>query len=167
MENIRVQRPSKDRCTSMDQLNVQRTWSPIPGLEITCGNWYNRVHFLQKKKDKRETYVRAVYNIRPQKTETCSTRLAVGGNLIYYPGEVSTPISDLTTMKLHVNSTILDVKSRYMCMELKYFYLNNKMDRAEYIIIQILMIPRKFVDKYNLTGKAHNGYIFSQVTKLM
>ena len=52
------------------------------------------------------------------------------GNIIDYPVEVSTPTSDLTNMKLHVNSAISDVKSRYMCMDVKDFYLNNKMDRA-------------------------------------
>ena len=85
-----------------------------------------------------------------QKTETHRTRLTAGGNLIDYPGEVSTPTPDLTTMKLHVNSAISDVKPRYMCMEVKYFYLNNQMDRYEYIMIQISMIPQEFVDKYNL-----------------
>ena len=29
----------------------------------------------------------SVYNIQPQKTETCKTRLTAGGNLIDYPGE--------------------------------------------------------------------------------
>ena len=38
-------------------------------------------------------------------------------------------------------------------MDVKYFYLNNQMDRVEYIIIQILMIPQEFVDKYNLIEK--------------
>ena len=78
----------------------------------------------------------------PKKTETHRTRLTAGGNLIDYPGEVSTPTSDLTTMKLHINSAILDVKSRYMCMDVKYFYLNNNMDRDEYIMIQLSMIPQ-------------------------
>ena len=84
-----------------------------------------------------------------------------------YPGEVSTPISDLTTMKLHVNSAISDVKSKYTCIEMKYFYLNNMMDRAEYIMIQIAMIPQEFVDKYSLQEKLHNGYIYARVTKGM
>ena len=51
-------------------------------------------------------------------------------------------ISDLTTMKLHVNSAISDIKSRYMCINIKYFYLNNQMYRAEYIMIQISIIPQ-------------------------
>ena len=50
-------------------------------------------------------------------------------------------------MKLHVNSAISDVKSIYMCMYVKYFYLNNMMDKAEYIMIQIVMIPQELVDK--------------------
>ena len=68
-------------------------------------------------------------------------------------------------MKLYVNSAISDVKSKYICMDVKYFYLNNQMDRAEYIMIQISMILQEFVDKYNLTEKSHNGYIFAWVTK--
>ena len=86
--------------------------------------------------------MRAVCDIRPQKTENHTTRLTAGGNLIDYPGEVSTPIADLTTMKLCVNRSISDVKSRYMCMDVKYFYLNNYMYGSEYIMIHISMIPQ-------------------------
>ena len=50
-------------------------------------------------------------------------------------------------MKIHGNSSISDVKSKYMSMDVKYFYLNNMMDRAEYIMMQIAMIPQEFVDK--------------------
>ena len=57
------------------------------------------------------------------------TRTTEGVNIIYYPGEFSTPTSDLTTIKIHVNSAISYVKSRYMVMDVKYFYLNNQMDR--------------------------------------
>ena len=95
--------------------------------------------------------MRAVCNIQPQKTETHIKRLPTGENMIDYPGEVSTSTSDLTTMKLHVNSAISDIKLRYMCMDVKDIYLNNQMDRVEYIIIQISMIPQEFLDKYNLT----------------
>ena len=50
-------------------------------------------------------------------------------------------------------------------MDVKYFYLNNQMYRAEYIMIQISMIPQEVVEIYNLTEKPHNGYIFVRVTK--
>ena len=111
--------------------------------------------------------MRAVCDIRSKKKETHRTRLTVGGNLIDYPGYFSTTTSDLTTMKFHVNSANSDVKLRYMCMNVKYFYLNNMMNGAEYIMIQISMIPQEFVDKFNLQEKLHNGYIYARVTKGM
>ena len=52
-----------------------------------------------------------------------------------------------------------------MCMNVKYFYLENQMYRTEYIMIQISEIPQESLDLYNLKGKAHNGYIFERVTK--
>ena len=79
--------------------------------------------------------MREVLNIRPQKTETHRRRLTVGVNLIDHPGDVSTPTSDLTTIKININSAISDVKSSYICMKTKDFYLNNKMEREEYIMI--------------------------------
>ena len=95
-----------------------------------------------------------------QKTDTCRTILAAGGNIIDYPGEVSTSASDLTTMKLHVNSAILDVKSRYMCMYVKYFCLNNQMDRSEYIMIQIPIIPQELVEnKTSREKRAMGAYL--------
>ena len=84
--------------------------------------------------------------------------------MIDYPGEVSAPISDLTTMKLHINSATSDVKSIYVCMNVKYFYLDNQMDRDKYIMIQLSMTPQEFVVKYNLAEKAHNRYIYTRVT---
>ena len=70
-------------------------------------------------------------------------------------------------MKLHVNSAISDVKYRYMCIKIMFFYLNNQMDRSEYIMIQISMIPQECYDKYNPKGKMHNEYIFTRITKEM
>ena len=64
-------------------------------------------------------------------------------------------------MKIYVDSAISDIKLRYMCMDVKYLYLRNQMDRAEYIMIHISMIIQEVLDKYNLKEKAHNGYIFA------
>ena len=61
----------------------------------------------------------SVCDIIPKKKETHRTRLTTGRNLIDYPGEVSTPTSDLTAMKLHVNIAISDVKLKYICMGVK------------------------------------------------
>ena len=84
-----------------------------------------------RQKYRRSNPMRLVCDIRPQKTKTFRKRLNAGGNIIDYPGEVNTPTSDLTTMKFHVKITISDITSRYMCMDVKYLYLNNQMDRDE------------------------------------
>ena len=47
-------------------------------------------------------------------------------------------------MTIHVNSSISDVKSIYMCMDVKYLYLINHMERDEQITIQLSMIPQEF-----------------------
>ena len=52
-------------------------------------------------------------------------------------------------------------------MEIKYFYLDNQMDRDKYIMIQLSMIPQEFVENSNLPEKSHNGYMYSRVTKGM
>ena len=65
-----------------------------------------------------------------KKQKNHRTRLTAGGNFIYYPRDFSTPTSDLTAMKLHVNHAISDIKARYMCMDVKIIYLKNNMDRA-------------------------------------
>ena len=52
-------------------------------------------------------------------------------------------------------------------MDVKAFYLNNQIGRAEYIMIHISMIPQEFLDIYNIIEKAHNKYISERVTKGM
>ena len=94
----------------------------------------NTIEFIfhkDKPNEIGETYTRAVCDIRAHKKETHRTRLTTGRDIIDHLGEVSTPTPDLTTMKLHVNSAISDIKLRYMCMDVKDFYLNNNMDRSE------------------------------------
>jgi hypothetical protein len=60
------------------------------------------------------TYGQFVVDIRPNKAEIHRVRLTVGGNLIQYPGDVSTGSADLTTSKCLWNSTISTDGSIYM-----------------------------------------------------
>ena len=52
------------------------------------------------------TYGRIVVDYSPPKYELHRTHLTVGGNLIKYPGEVSTRTAYLTTKKISFKSTI-------------------------------------------------------------
>ena len=74
----------------------------------------NTIFFIPKNKvpaGRTVTYGRIVAEIRPQKAETHSTRLTVGGNLIHFPGDVTTPTADLITAKLVFNR-VLSTKMR-------------------------------------------------------
>jgi hypothetical protein len=62
------------------------------------------------------------------KSETRRARVAVGGNLIQYPGDVSARLADLTTSKCLWNSTIYTEGAKYMCLDVKKFYLGTPMD---------------------------------------
>ena len=52
-------------------------------------------------------YRKIVVNFGPQKNHPYQTRLAVGINLIDYPGEIITPTVDMLMSKLVVKSNIL------------------------------------------------------------
>ena len=46
------------------------------------------------------TYARIVVNFCPQKKDPNCVQITTGGNLIYYPGELTTRTADLTTSKI-------------------------------------------------------------------
>jgi hypothetical protein len=84
----------------------------------------NTIFFIPRQavpKGKIVTYGRFVVEIRPNKTETHRVRLAVGGNLIQYPGNVSTRSADLTTSICLWNRTIFTEGAKYMCLDINNF----------------------------------------------
>jgi hypothetical protein len=91
------------------------------------------------------TYGRFVVDIRPNKTETFQV-----GNLIQYPGDVSTRLLELTTSKCLWNSTISTEGANYMGLDVKSFYLGTPMDSCEYMRIPIKLIPQEIIAEYNL-----------------
>ena len=74
-------------------------------------------------KEKTVTYARIVVDYRPQKADPNCVRITVGGNLINYPGELTTRTADLVTSKILWNSTLSAENARYMCADVKNFYL--------------------------------------------
>jgi hypothetical protein len=91
----------------------------------------NTICFIPRSsipKNKTFTYDRFVVVVRPNKEELHRVRLTVGGNLIQYPGGVSTRSADLAISKCLWNSTISTVKAKYMCIDVNNFYLGTPMD---------------------------------------
>ena len=83
----------------------------------------------QVPRDRKVTYGNLVCDIRPQKAEIHRVRLIVGGDQIYYRGDISTPTSDLNTAKCRINSIISTASAKGLCADIKDFYLNTEMER--------------------------------------
>jgi hypothetical protein len=108
-----------------------------------------------------------VVDIRPIKAETRSVRLTVGGHLIQYPGDVSTRSADLTTSECLWNSTISTEGVRYMCLDVKNFYLGTPMESFEYMRISIKLITQEIIAEYNLLSLVSDGHVYIVVQKGM
>jgi hypothetical protein len=114
---------------------------------------YNEIP-IDRRKD--VTYGSIQVDYRPQKAEENRTRLTVGGNLINFSGDVSTPTANITPTKMVINSTISTPKAKYMCGDIKNFYLGTPMEWKEYMRLPIAIVPQEIIDDYNL---AHLVYI--------
>jgi hypothetical protein len=101
-------------------------------------------------KDRTVTYARIVVDYRPQKQDPNRVRITVGGNLIKYPGEVTTHTTDMTTSKLLWNSVLSTPNAKYCCADVKNFYLETPMERYEYMRLPVHLIPDEFLQAYHL-----------------
>ena len=78
----------------------------------------NTIFFIPKEKVPEGitvTYGKIVAEIILQKAETHHTQLTLGGNLINFPGDVTTPTADLTTSKLIFKSVLSTKNEKFMC----------------------------------------------------
>ena len=111
-------------------------------------------------KDKVVTYARIVVDYRPHKKDQNRVRITAGGNLIEYPGELTTRTADMRTQKIMWNSTISTRGVRYMVGGAGNFYLATPMEIYEYLRIEVSLIPQEFMDMYDLHSKVKNRYVY-------
>lgn len=114
------------------------------------------------------TYGRIVVAIHRHKAETHHTRLTVGGNLIDYPGEASTPTADLSTIKCLFNSVISTPQVAFITSDITYFYLNTPLETFEYMKLALSVIPDEIISHYQLQSLVHHdGFVYIQIQKGM
>ena len=65
----------------------------------------------------------------------------MGGDRIYYQGEVSTKTAGLTTINTLLNIVVSSAGEKFMTADVKNFYLNTPMDEPEYMKIPVRLIP--------------------------
>ena len=88
-----------------------------------------------------------------------------GGNLINYPGKLTTQTADLITSKILWNSVLSTENGKYMCIDIKCFYLCTPLDRYEYMKLPLSVFPEHIKRQYNLEKKAKNGYVYVKIRR--
>jgi hypothetical protein len=61
--------------------------------------------------------------------------LTVGGDKLDYPGDPGAPAASLIESKLITNSVISTSGAKFLTTDIKDYFLNNPMDRYEYMKI--------------------------------
>ena len=117
--------------------------------------------------DRTVTYARIVVDYRPQKDDPNRVRITVGGNLINFPGELTTRTADLSTSKILWNSTLSTPDAKYACANVGNFYLATPMARFEYMRIKVELILEEFKQQYKLHDKVYKGYIYCEIRQGM
>ena len=90
-------------------------------------------HVLQA--GKKLTLANPVVNYRPQKENPNRIRIMAMGNLVSYKGKLSVQTADISTAKIHWNSVISNKKAKYMCLDIKNFYLTAALEYFEYRLV--------------------------------
>ena len=101
-------------------------------------------------KGRKATYVRIVVAHRPQKTEENRVRLTVGGEKIDYPGPVTSKTTDLITANFLLNSVVSTPFAKFLGLDIKDYFLGIPLLCIEYAKIAVKLIPKAFMDLYNL-----------------
>jgi hypothetical protein len=144
------------------QLAQARANTPITGT--------NTIHFRKHSNllpGRKATYVHIVVNICPQKAELHRLCYTVGGNLIEYSGNASTPTANITTLKLVINSMLSAPAATYSCFNISNFYLNTPMKGYEYMRIPVWAIPACIMEQDNLAPLVQNRSVLVEIRKGM
>ena len=54
-----------------------------------------------------------------------------------------------------------------MCADIANFYINNLMNRYQYMMLTLDIIPEEIIQQYNLRNLAHKGFVYMEIQKGM
>jgi hypothetical protein len=106
-------------CKELGRLD--QGWKETEGTQTLFFMTHDEIKRIPK--DRTVTYARIVVNYRPQQSDPNRVRITVGGNLIDYPGELTTRTADMTTAKILWNSVLSTADAKYACADVGNFYL--------------------------------------------
>ena len=94
----------------------------------------------------------------------------MGGDILEYPDDASSPAASLLESKLLFNSTISYSRrgARFISCDLKDLFLENPMSRADYMRIHSKHFPPDIREQYEIEGLiAAGGYVYIKIIKVM
>jgi hypothetical protein len=96
---------------------ASRLFQGIRDIPVTDTCFF--VELTNIPKDRNITYGKIVCDYKPHKKEKERARLTVGGDRLDYSGDVATSTTDITTLKILINSTISTEDAAMMMMDIK------------------------------------------------
>jgi hypothetical protein len=85
--------------------------------------------------------------------------------LIDYDGDASIRTANIHTAKLHWNSMISTENARYMCLDIKIFYLTAALEYFEYMKIPLTLFTVWTIEQYNLHTLALDGWVYIEMRR--
>ena len=114
-------------------------------------------------KERVVTYASIIVDHCPQKEDPNRVRITSDGNIIKYPGKLTTRTVDLTTSKVLWNSVLSTVGARFMGIDNTSFYLETPLDCFEYTKIPLLVFPQHVINQYILAEHTKNGFVYLEI----
>ena len=104
---------------------------------------HNSCHFTKAQTyEQKATYAQIVVSYRPQEEYPYRVQITVGGDKTHYAGETFTQNNDITTAKCLFSSVISAKFTKFLGLDIKYFYLNINMEEYEYMWLTQCIFPR-------------------------
>ena len=139
------------------------------GIRNITGN--NAMTFIKKNEvplGKKVAYANMVCDHRPLKTEKYRVRLTVGGDVLEYNKDSSSPAASLLEAKLLLNSVISDAfqGARFMTIDIKDFFLQSFLEEPECLRIHKKYFFPDICEKYNINSLiAPDNYVYCKIIR--
>jgi hypothetical protein len=112
------------------------------------------------------TFANPIVDYRPQKDDPNWLRITTMGNLITYDGKLSVRTADINTAKLHWNSFVSMPNAKYMCLDIKIFYLTTAaLEYFECMKMPLSLFPKWIVKQYDLTTHTKDGWVHLEMRR--
>jgi hypothetical protein len=114
-------------------------------------------------KHKKISHTLVICEVHPEKDNPNCTQITIGGSQISYPGDVGTNTASLELVKILLNSVLSWKGMQFSTIDLKKIYLDTPMPNPEYVRINMLDIPDKFILEYNLLSRDREGWVYFEI----